>query len=96
MPVQVTYHAGGRRGVQKVSVALPQSPDPVTVRDFLTYLAKNGKGELAEIEPRMNRDDSERTVLVVLNGRNIQSLQGLDTPVHDGDSLSVLPVVAGG
>jgi len=35
-------------------------------------------------------------LFVELNGRDIRSLQGLDTPVGEGDALSVLIPVAGG
>jgi MoaD family protein len=35
-------------------------------------------------------------LFVELNGRDIRSLQGLETPVGDGDALSVLIPVAGG
>jgi molybdopterin converting factor small subunit len=35
-------------------------------------------------------------LFVELNGRDIRSLQGLETPVAEGDALSVLIPVAGG
>lgn len=35
-------------------------------------------------------------LFVELNGRDIRALQGLGTPVQDGDALSVLIPVAGG
>ena len=35
-------------------------------------------------------------LFVELNGRDTRSLQGLETPVAEGDSLSVLMPVAGG
>jgi len=35
-------------------------------------------------------------LFVELNGRDIRALQGLENPVQDGDSLSVLIPVAGG
>ncbi len=35
-------------------------------------------------------------LFVELNGRDIRSLQGLETPVGEGDALSVLVPVAGG
>ncbi len=33
---------------------------------------------------------------VYLNNQEIRSLQGLDTPVHEGDELAVIPAMAGG
>ena len=35
-------------------------------------------------------------VNIMLKGRLIRDLQGLDTPVTDGDTLSLFPPVAGG
>jgi MoaD family protein len=35
-------------------------------------------------------------LFIELNGRDVRSLQGLETPVGEGDSLSVLMPVAGG
>ncbi len=43
-------------------------------------------------------DDSglRRFVNVYLNDEDIRFLEGLDTPVADNDSLTILPAVAGG
>lgn len=35
-------------------------------------------------------------LFVELNGRDVRALQGLETPVQDGDTLSILIPVAGG
>ena len=35
-------------------------------------------------------------VNIYLGSENIKALEGLDTPVSDGDVLSILPAVAGG
>lgn len=39
--------------------------------------------------------DAER-LLVIVNGRNIHHLQGLDTPLADGDEIAIMPPVMGG
>ncbi len=36
------------------------------------------------------------TIIVLVNGRDIRHLQGLDTPVGPDDTVSIFPVVAGG
>jgi molybdopterin synthase sulfur carrier subunit len=33
---------------------------------------------------------------VYLNDEDIRFLKNLDTPVHDGDELSIVPAIAGG
>jgi molybdopterin synthase sulfur carrier subunit len=37
-----------------------------------------------------------RFVNVYLKGEDIRFLNGLDTPVDDGDEVTILPAVAGG
>jgi sulfur-carrier protein len=37
-----------------------------------------------------------RFVNVYLGGEDIRFLEGLETPVADGDELTILPAVAGG
>jgi molybdopterin converting factor small subunit len=51
-----------------------------------------------ELRARMAGDDGElrRFVNVYLGGEDIRFLDGLATPVSDGDELTVLPAVAGG
>ncbi len=40
--------------------------------------------------------DLRRFVNVYLEGEDIRFLDGLDTPVDDGDEVTILPAVAGG
>ena len=51
-------------------------------------------------EPRMRlrifREDGRMYAGVFLNGRNINAFAGMDSPVSDGDKLTVLPPIAGG
>jgi MoaD family protein len=41
-------------------------------------------------------DELRRFVNVFLDGEDIRFLDGLQTPVDDGDELTILPAVAGG
>ena len=51
-----------------------------------------------ELRSRIAGDDGElrRFVNVYLKGEDIRFLDGLDTPVSDGDEVTILPAVAGG
>ncbi len=65
-----------------------------TVGEVLRRLA--GEYPLLE-EAVFERDESlRRFISVFIGDENIRYLQGLDTPVNDGEELIVLPAVAGG
>jgi MoaD family protein len=51
-----------------------------------------------ELRTRIAGDDGElrRFVNVYLKGEDIRFLDGLATPVADGDEVTILPAVAGG
>ena len=48
------------------------------------------------LRPRIFREDGRMWAGVFLNARNINALGGLDTPLKDGDKLSVVPPISGG
>jgi molybdopterin converting factor small subunit len=48
------------------------------------------------LKPRIYREDGRLFVGVFLNNRNVSALQGLDTPLADGDELRLMPPIAGG
>ena len=52
----------------------------------------------AELRERMADEGGglRRFVNVFLGGEDIRFLDGLETPVDDGDELTILPAVAGG
>ena len=48
------------------------------------------------MRPRIFREDGRMFAGVFLNGRNINALGGMDTPISDGDKLMVVPPMSGG
>jgi sulfur-carrier protein len=84
-PTQLREAAGGAAEAQA---------DGATVGEVLEGLYSQ-HGELRE---RIAGDDGElrRFVNVYLRGEDIRFLDGLATPVADGDEVTILPAVAGG
>jgi MoaD family protein len=85
LPTQLRDAAGG---------ATSATVDGATVGEALSELY----GLHSELRERMADGDGSlrRFVNVYLAGEDIRFLSGLDTPVSDGDELTVLPAVAGG
>ncbi len=51
----------------------------------------------AELRSRIAEDGGlRRFVNVYVGGEDIRFMQGLETPVSDGDEVTILPAVAGG
>jgi molybdopterin converting factor small subunit len=75
---------------QKISLELTSS----TLKDVLRVLKDQYKGQLE----RFIKDDLspvEGSVILV-NGRNIWSLDRFETKIHEGDELTFTVLVAGG
>ena len=85
LPTQLREAAGG---------AVEAQATGATVGEVLEGLyAQHG-----ELRERLAGDDGElrRFVNVYLGGEDIRFLDGLATPVADGDEVTILPAVAGG
>ena len=85
LPTQLRPAAGG---------AAEAEADGATVGEVLEALySRHG-----ELRDRLAGDDGElrRFVNVYLRGEDIRFLEGLATPVADGDEVTILPAVAGG
>jgi len=69
-------------------------PEDATIRFLLNELSGRYKGlnDLLFSAP----DTLHDLVNILKNGRNIQYLSGLDTPLFDGDMVALFPPAAGG
>lgn len=64
-----------------------------SVRDVIESLEKNHPG----IKDRLVDDKGvRRFVNVFANDEDIRFLKNLDTPVKDGDTITIVPAIAGG
>ena len=85
LPTQLRDAAGGATEAQASGA---------TVGEVLEALY----AEHDELRGRLSDDGGglRRFVNVYIGGEDIRFLDGLDTPVSDGDELTILPAVAGG
>ncbi len=85
IPTPLRGHVGGEA---KLEVA------GATVREVL--------GAVGERHPQLRarlfneRSELNRFVNVFLNDEDVRFLQSLDTPVKDGDGVTLVPAIAGG
>lgn len=70
-------------------------PEKSSIRDLIAVLVERyGVGFNDFLLSRENC--LQQYVVVLVNGRGIGILNGLDTLLHDGDSISMMPAVGGG
>ncbi len=69
--------------------------DSETVRQFLHRLASSDH-KVADNVFDLESNDLREHVAVVLNDRMIELVGGLDEPLHEGDTLTLLPTFQGG
>ncbi len=67
------------------------------IRDLMAKVKKESLGRVrGKNIPLSLQDMGQDELLLILNGRAVQDLQGDDTPLENGDVLAVFPVMAGG
>ena len=89
MDVELRFFATFREAVGQKTLGC-EFPDDATVGDVLDEL-------VAEYDLDVYEDGDIRSqVSVMKNGKDVYHLDGSDTELLDGDTLSVFPPVAGG
>nr|WP_303655775.1 ubiquitin-like small modifier protein 1 [Salinirubellus salinus] len=92
MELELRFFANFRAEVGQKTIHR-EYEDGSTVGDILLAL----EAEFPGLEGDLVEDGAVRDQLSVLkNGRDVYHMEGVDTPMEDGDRLSVFPPVAGG
>jgi sulfur-carrier protein len=88
-----------------VNVKIPPQLRAATDGESVAQVSGSTVGEVldslyeryGELRSRIAEDGGlRRFVNVYVGGEDIRFLDGLDTPVEDGDEVTILPAVAGG
>ena len=85
LPTVLRAHAGGRASVEVAGS---------TIGEVLTALVSAHPGMSGQV--LTEEGTLHRFVNVYVNDDDVRYLSQLDTPVKDGDEISILPAVAGG
>jgi len=94
MKIEVKFFTSLREITEKKSEKV-QLQNTITVEELLTLLSeKYGKKFREYIYNKKGKVHGYLAILV--NGKNINVLQGFDTELKEGDTIAILPPVGGG
>ena len=71
-------------------------PEESTIEDFLAYMKERWGDKLYPHLFNPENDTVHSHVRIMVNGQTIQYLQGMNTPLKDGDEILILPLASGG
>ena len=71
-------------------------PEEATLRQLITTLVDRWGDELASYLYEPNTKSLRPYIRLMVNGRDIAFLQGMETVLRNGDEVLVLPPVSGG
>jgi len=92
--ITVSLKLFNRAFPERISLTLPPG---ARVRDLMAKVERESFDRMSRKDSSLSlKDMGQDDLLLILNGRPVQNLQGYDTPLEDGDVLAVFPVMAGG
>ncbi len=94
MPLIIKF-IGAMRQISGKNQLIINIQDGNTLRNLVDKLGEN-MPELAKIFGEKKSGNSNSNSLVLVNGREVSVLKGLDTKLMSGDEVVFIPVVHGG
>jgi molybdopterin converting factor small subunit len=86
-----------RSAARAETISLDLSLSEPTVRTVITeILSRHDSDELKKLVLDSETGDPRSNALILVSGREIGALAGLDTKLRDDDVLSLLPIAHGG
>jgi molybdopterin converting factor small subunit len=70
--------------------------EPATVKKLVTNLTETFSSEFKRVLVDSQLDDPRPNALILVGGKEISVLQGLETEVRDTEEIVLVPVVHGG
>jgi len=75
-------------------VELEFDNDQITITDVIKALGERVNKRLEELI--LSKYKQYSSLLILVNGKNIRLLKGLETSIKDGDEIAIFPPGAGG
>ncbi len=94
LTVKVKVKALGRLSASLGKERAVELADKATIGDLLFMLRE--KASIVQKEALFRFDRTEPELTVLLNGQNVQTLNGLKTTLKDRDLVLLLPAIYGG
>ena len=86
-----------RSAARSANIELELSSTTPTVRTAIDALAlRSDYRDLTQLLLDSQTSDPRPNALIMVSGREINTLNGLETPILESDELSLLPVAHGG
>lgn len=94
MAITVRF-VGAFRGVSGRSKITIEFEEEASLREIIKEIVKKTPNlEKVLIDPEL--EDPRPNTLILVNGKEISVLNGLQTPLKDGDEVVFIPVIHGG
>ncbi len=93
MPLTLKF-IGSLRQISGKTQLTVNFQDGMSLKDLITKISL----EMPQLDKALSDqlNDSRSNALVLINGREISVLNGLETKLNDGDEIVFIPVVHGG
>lgn len=97
MKVRVKLYGVFRTAAGKSEFVLDLADKGSSVRSVITQLAAQKEfGTLKQLLLGSEASDPRPNALIMLSGREINTMDGLDTEITENDELALLPIAHGG
>ena len=84
--IVVKFLGGAKKSFNSEKLKISESD--ISIRDLLELLLK--------LKPKDTSDLDFENILIAVNGSDSSAMEGKSTIVHDGDVVSIIPVIHGG
>ncbi|MGA3404847.1 MAG: hypothetical protein ABSD49_03835 [Candidatus Bathyarchaeia archaeon] len=97
MKIRLRLYGVFRSAARSANIELELSSTTPTVRTAIDALAlRSDYRDLTQLLLDSQTSDPRPNALIMVSGREINTLNGLETPLLESDELSLLPVAHGG